>query len=145
MPDARFEGMVTVWELLLAVKRQRLALQSIFVVCLRLTDKLIVGPGAWRVRTVDQTTLVDLEPDEAILVSLGAVARAASQVIEDRAVVRLGPSVPLAETAISKVRNTQKGIFLQEESCFVCCALRGISNIILRLGHDIGMARRRCT
>jgi len=49
----------------------------------------LVGGG------VDDTDLSELEEAQALLVGVGAVARALGQVVDDRAVVGLGPGVPL--------------------------------------------------
>lgn len=58
-------------------------------------DHVVTGPSTWGVAAVNQTLLVDLEELQAGLVGLGAVAVARSQVVQDRAVVTLGPLGPL--------------------------------------------------
>lgn len=58
-------------------------------------NHVVTGPGTRRVAAIDQTLLVDLEELEAGLVDLGAVAVAGGQVVEDGAVVGLGPLGPL--------------------------------------------------
>lgn len=58
-------------------------------------NHVVTGPGTRGIAAVDQTLLVDLEELEAGLVDLGAVSVAGGQVVEDGAVVRLGPLGPL--------------------------------------------------
>jgi len=61
-----------------------------------LGDKLIGSPLAGSLGAVNQTGLGNLEELELGLVDrLAAGAAAASEVVDDRAVVRLGPGVPL--------------------------------------------------
>ena len=57
-----------------------------------LTDKLVRGPLVGG--SVKDTSTVELEELEALLLSLGAVALALGKVVQDGAVVRLGPGVP---------------------------------------------------
>ena len=58
-------------------------------------DHVVASPSTRGAAAVDQTLLVDLEELEAGLVDLGAVAVAGGQVVEDGAVVGLGPLGPL--------------------------------------------------
>lgn len=56
-------------------------------------DELVGGPLVGG--GVEDTRLVELEEAQGGLVGLGAVALALREVVEDRAVVALGPGVPL--------------------------------------------------
>lgn len=58
-------------------------------------DHVVAGPGTRRVAAIDETLGVDLEEFQTGLVGLGAVAIAGGQVVEDRAMVALGPRSPL--------------------------------------------------
>ena len=55
-------------------------------------DNLVAGPGAWG-RARDKTLLLDLKELKGGLVDGGRVIRR-GEVVNDRAVVRLGPCVP---------------------------------------------------
>ena len=57
------------------------------------TDKLVRGPLVGG--GVEDTSAIELEELEALLLSSAAVAIALGQVVQNGAVVRLGPGVPL--------------------------------------------------
>ena len=56
------------------------------------TDELVRGPLVGG--SVEDTSAIELEELEALLLSLGAVALALGKVVQHGAVVRLGPGVP---------------------------------------------------
>lgn len=68
-----------------------------------LTDQVVSGPGAWWGGVVHETLAIDLEPVQGRLVNFGAVTRAPREVVEDRAVVRIGPRVPLIRFRMSSL------------------------------------------
>ena len=65
-------------------------------------DQLVRRPGARSVGAVDETDLVDLEELERVLVDrLAAGGATACEIVDDGALVGLGPCVPLNEDAVS--------------------------------------------
>lgn len=58
-------------------------------------DQVVGGPGTGGTAAIDETALADLEPLEGGLVDGRAVAVAAGEVVDDGAVVALGPLSPL--------------------------------------------------
>jgi hypothetical protein len=92
LPGARDSGMLTVHWLPSAAM-----VVSFRVIWNRLegthTDQLVRGPlvGCG----VNDTSTVELEELEALLLSGRAVARALGKVVQNRSMVRLGPGVPL--------------------------------------------------
>jgi hypothetical protein len=63
--------------------------------CVVTGNKVITGPFTWRRRTIDKSSFINLEEFESHLVGLFAITVAFGHVIEDRAMMRLGPFVPL--------------------------------------------------
>ena len=72
-----------------------------------LTNELVRGPLVGG--GIEDTSAIELEELEALLLSLGAVALALGKVVQHGAVVRLGPGVP-GEGKVAASVNLDRGL-----------------------------------
>lgn len=99
--------MVRVHSLPSAVIDVSLLLEGLFVKLYEHTDELVRGPLVGG--SIEDTSAIELEELEALLLSSAAVAIALGQVVQDRAVVRLGPGVP-AEGDVAASLDRDRGL-----------------------------------
>ena len=76
---------------------------------LLLTDKGVGGPGAWWAGAADQAALSDLEEAERPRGVRSTVAANLCKVVDDRAVVAVGPGVPLQLQGVTSLDGNGVG------------------------------------
>lgn len=88
---------------------------------LPLTDEGVGGPGAWWAGAADEAALSDLEEAERPRGVRSTVAADLCKVVDDRAVVAIGPGVPLQLQGVTSLDGYGVG---RRFRGFVACDVR---------------------